>query len=158
MTHCPMEALHTGVVITTRPQRQPCFVIEAWEVDKAVGLANAYPKAAAACLRAFRPGPSCTCHDVLHHRNEVGRLAEGRGVVILILEGKPTDQSVCLGGTWPTVQSGNQGVCLGLLALWASGLYVSPVARYCEGQQSLWQVMLKEIGQSLAKHARVEKK
>lgn len=31
-----------------------------------------------------------TCHDVLHHRDEVGRLAEGGRIVILILERKCT--------------------------------------------------------------------
>lgn len=32
-----------------------------------------------------------TCHDVLHHGDEVGRLAEGGRVVILILERNDKD-------------------------------------------------------------------
>lgn len=36
------------------------------------------------------PDPGRTCHDVLHHRYKVGRLAEGGGVVVLILERKRT--------------------------------------------------------------------
>ena len=36
------------------------------------------------------PDPGHTCHDVLHHRHKVGRLAEGGGVVVLILERKRT--------------------------------------------------------------------
>lgn len=34
------------------------------------------------------PSPGRTCHDVLHHGYEVGRLAEGGRVVVLILEQK----------------------------------------------------------------------
>lgn len=41
---------------------------------------------------AFTPSPSWarTCHDILHHGDEVGRLAEGGRVVVLILEEKQT--------------------------------------------------------------------
>lgn len=37
------------------------------------------------CCGCWPPDPGHTCHDVLHHRHKVGRLAEG-GVVVLILE------------------------------------------------------------------------
>lgn len=51
----------------------------------------------------------CTCHDVLQHRHEVGRLAEGGRVVVLILEGKHMDQHVgkVLGQLW--VKVGTEG-------------------------------------------------
>lgn len=66
------------------------------------------PCPSCSCPRPSCPGPSCTCHDVLQYRHEVGRLAEGRRVVVLILEGKHKVQRVGE-GTWPTTQSRNQG-------------------------------------------------
>lgn len=74
--------------------------MDAWDVGKAAGLPNTCTKAAAAhfCVLSV-PCPTCTCHDVLHHRHEVGGLAEGGRVVVLILEGStqvsvPTGQCV----------------------------------------------------------------
>lgn len=67
------------------------------------------------------PCPTCTCHDVFHHRNKVGRLAEGGRVVVLILEGKHTDQCVSeVLGQLSKVGTKGQ---FGLAALRTSGLW-----------------------------------
>lgn len=69
------------------------------------------------------PDPSCTCHDVLHHGNEVGRLAEGGRVVVLILEGKHTDPGVSEArGQLSTVGTEGQFGLAGPEGLWPLGI------------------------------------
>lgn len=65
------------------------------------------------------PAPG-TCHDVLHHRNEVGRLAEGGRVVVLVLEGRHTGQ--CVGKVLTNYSKRDPRGHFGMVALRPSGL------------------------------------
>lgn len=105
------------------------------------------------------PAGARTCHDVLHHRDEVGRPAEGGRVVVLVLDGRDTDRLLEPGRPSGLVSCPRGGWVW--LARRSLGLGVQPepggVSRGRGLGAPLAGLQFGEGGQALGRHVRARK-